>query len=412
MKKLLITIVVFIFAAVSAYSQERASQALEMNAEVIDLVREGQIDKAIPIAVRVVDIQRKENNVRNLVNALENLSQLYIMRSNSPAAQASRRQNDLQSAEAALKEALAKARGSDQIALQQQAELRSSLASLLYKFIPPPANLNVSFDKQSREKYEGLKRAIFNERTSEARKLLEEAIALSSVKDGEDILAMALYHRAEFELAVSEIETALGLYERCIALITEKYGNKSGDLVIPMRSYLIALSATGQDDKAMDVLSEIVRITGQTAAFPKDLVNLSNRSESSFSVGIGGDLERGKRSSKENAELRGRRNVTDVVAAGGSPVAASIANSTLHREYYEEFGSIRIVVLAVRVEIDGSGKVIKAEMLSDDPGNKKAAEETVLGWRFRPFTSGGQAGKVTGYVMVSILTDEKSRAGS
>jgi hypothetical protein len=396
---------ILVFAAsLGLKAQTRDTASVELNLKVFELAREGRLDDAIPVAKQVVDMQRRSGVAsRNLATALENLSQLLISRFAIKERNSDERSADGKAAEECLVEALSAANRDAATALEQHVSIRNSLAAHLDNFRPIVSTGPSGFDRDSREKYGTIKRANYRERTEQARKLFEESIRISTHAGdpGSPVLALSLFKKGEFELANSELESAAELFEKCITVIQKSDGAKSRELLPPLRSYAKLLAATGQDEKAMDAISHIVRISGETTKYPKDLPNLTNRSPKAFTVETSAGVDAGTRAARQEAELKARHSA---VLAGNTPNAA-LGTSTQNFEYYQRLNNTAIVPYFVRVVVDAQGKVSEADCFSCDELNKTKVERLARDWQFRPYTRDGVSLSMNGYITINVITD-------
>ena len=413
-----IALVLLILSAL-AFSQSDDGEALRLSKQIAELYQQGKLDEAIPLAESVVKIQRRDtSSTRNLISALENLAQIRLIKFklemaelNSPETTANRAgqvlikmRSDAQESEKSLREALKLARAESEVSPNQNLSIRNNLAWLLYNHTPSDPKIFVGFDKDSRDKFEMQAKASFLKRRNEAEILYKEALAIAETdKSAEsDAATLALFNLAEFELAMGEIEAAIADYQKCISAVEKKYGKTSKNLLMPLESYLKALTATFQEDLAYETISRIVRISGKSMQYPKTLLNLSLRTDKAFMPSNASGVTQNARANKEKVDLLGRQAVVtrDIGPAG------RLAVSTLGREYYGNSGDINIRKVLVRVLIDETGKVVEAEGMTSDAENKPVAEKVVREWTFRPFVVGTHSAKIQGYVECLLLADQ------
>lgn len=427
MKRLLLPALFCLLFVLSAFPQENAGKAQQLNQQMMTLFQQGNLDEAAMLAESIVKIQRDEqpSKPQNLVNSLENLAEIKLARfkreiaeMNSPDLNpknsktiSEKLQSDATDSEHILREALGLAAKISDDPTPQLIGLKNNLAWLLYNFFPPSPDPSVGFDKQSRDKFDSLSRARFYKRTGEAESLYNDALkrALSLSNEESDISLVSLFNLSEFEMAMGNFEAAIPHYEKCIDIIEKKYGKNSKNLLPPMESYAKVLVATDQDDRAFDIVSRIVRITGKSMSMPKALLNVSLRSDSAFTTSNAPTVEQKALANKERIELGSRSSILASGVNGEAAFARIMAASTFGRSYYEDSNGIKLMRVAVRVLIDETGKVIEAEALTNDKDTKSEAEKIVKGWKFDPVRDGGQSRKLKGYVECLFLAEQFSK---
>lgn len=399
------------------------SEAQKLNTRLGELYQKGDLDGAITVAEEIVAIERKNTPVskRNLISALENLSQVKLDRvrrsmtafraadmkpDNVPTIVKILRQ-DANEAEAILREAIRLSKDSTDNG-PQGINLKTNLAWLLYNYVPPEPGPSLGFDKESRDKLEMRERSRHNDRFEAARTFYSEAARDAESNDAGGSIAMAAnFNLAEFESAMGNFEAAIPLYSKVVSDAEKNLGKSNPQLLAPYESFLKVLVAVGQQDQAFEVLSKIVTVSGKSAQYPKTLLNLTYRSERPYAPSNSKRIEDDSRAMKETAELAGRSTVARTAAAGGDIVGTSLSVSTHGRDFYEtsDARGVKARKVPVRVEIDESGEVTAAEGLSSDRTLKDSAEAAVREWRFRPFVFGGKPAKLKGYAEVTILSN-------
>lgn len=425
MKKLSFTTVLCLLFAVFAFSQEKTSKAQQLNQQMINLYRQGNFDEAVLIAEQIVKIQRAEQpvNNRNLLNSLESLAQLKLVRYRqaleklkSPASNSEnisgileRMPKDAEEVENALREALALTGKTAKEDVSQIIGLKSSLAWILYNFMPPDNNISVGFDKESRNTFEKFIKLRFYKRIDEAEILYSAAQKSSEAAFGieSDETFSSSYDFAEFYMATGSFENAIPLYEKSIGITEKQYGKDSQRLLSPLSSYFQVLTATAQDELAHSVVNRIAAITGKSEEPNKGLLNLTLRADKSFTTANAPSIEQKAMANKERIELRGRGSVFASGATGGSAHMQLLGSSTFGKSYYEDSRSIRLINIGVKIVVNETGKVVEAEALTANKEYKSAAEKLVREWIFKPYNLNGKPTKLRGYTNCLFL-DERS----
>ena len=401
------------------YSQGQVTKSQQLNQTVASLYQQGKYDEALTIAGEVVSLERKSASTKNLVNALENLAQIKIARFKRSVAELNsgtlnagtardteaKLRSDAETSEANLREAIKIADAIPAEFREQRITMRNSLAWLLYHYQPADPEVSIAFDKTARDKFEMRTRARFYKRINEAGSFYREALKIgpteADAKDNSSLLTT--YNFAEFALTTGDLENAIALLEKCIVDVERIYGKNSPSLAQPLESYIKALTATGQDDLAFEMISRLVRVTGKSAAMPKTMVNLSLRADKAFAPTNASGVENSARANKERETLAGGRSTIN------APLETVLAVSTQGKQYYDVGARVTIAKVPVKVLVDETGKVLEAVALTDDKERKSDAEGAVREWRFKTFSSGGQPRKIKGYVECIILADHSTK---
>jgi len=411
-------IVVLLIAASGGSAQ---SEAQRLTVRLSELYQKGDLTAAIPVAEEIVAIERKSipASGRNLTSALENLAQVKLDRIKlsmaelrSPETKPERAveivkllRQDAAETETHLREAIEVSKGAGSNSAQP-INLRTSLAWLLYNYVPAESDHKLGFDKDSRDRLGMQQRAMYLKRFDEARSLYAEAVRMAGDFGGSMSIATE-FRFAEFESAMGNFEAALPMYAKIAADAEVAFGRRDPQLALLYEAYLKVLVATKQQDLAFEVLSKIVGVTGKSAEYPKTLLNVTYRAEKAFAPVTSSRIELDAKASKDQAELSGRGVVARTAAAGGDIAGATLAVSTHGKTFYDTVAAkgIRTRKILVRVELDESGAVTAAEALSNEKDMKETAETTVKQWKFRPLTIAGKPSKVGGYAEVTILTN-------
>lgn len=397
------------------------SESQKLNARVAELYRQGDLDAAIPLAEQIVNLERGTNqSKRNLANALENLGQLKLDRIKrlmaelgDPAiskekanAAAAALKKDAVESDTYFREGIAIA---DTLAdnFEQAINLRTKLAWLIYNYRPPDSSPSLGFDRDTRDKLELWLREVYVGRSAEAKRLYTSAQDIAQKSGNETLMLRSNFNLAEFESFLSNFEAAVPLYEKLIADAERILPRRSPDLVPPYEAYLKLLVATGQEEKAFDVLSKMVAATGRSASYPKTLLNLTRRFEGAYKPVNSLSVEADAKRIKAERELAGRSVVARVAAAGGNAPQAALATSVDGRVYYETLAAkgIRMIPVVVLVEVDEAGKAVKAEANSGDRSLNETAEAAIRARSFRPLLIGGKPSRMTGFAEVFVLSN-------
>ncbi|MEP6849735.1 MAG: energy transducer TonB [Acidobacteriota bacterium] len=397
---------------VPAFSQNE-TDPIKLNEHLTVLVQQGDLKGAIPIADKIIEIQRRDAaKPRNLVTALENAASIRLTRYkravNDPKPDdlsakdlAEQPRTDAKRVEDLLHEAIALAKISGS-APEQIVGMESDLAWLLYHFFPAPPNTAAGFDRKDRAAFDAQLKAIRDKRLSEAKQLYEDAVSRSEKDlpaDSDSRLA-SIFNLAEYQTAVGDLESAAAGYKTCIEVVTKKYGTKSENLLPPLRAYLKLAAAADDADEVFETMSRIVRASGKSTQAPNQLLNVTPRAAEAFSTWVSEEQIARSKATAEMAELQARGNT----AQGGSLTQVQ-AGSTFGKVYYDSADAVRIYGIPVRVLVAEDGKVTEAEALTTDRGHAAEAEKIVKAWRFRPYTFNGKPAKLKGYVECLFMSN-------
>lgn len=408
---------VLVFADVTI-GQSR-DESLKLNKRVVELYSTGDLDEAIPVATKVVAVERKlAADSSQLVSALENLGRLKLdryKRSTSTVASdeatykrlAALSRSDIADAEEHLREAVNISGLAKNVTASQNVSLRTSLAWIIQRSGPRFTPDALGFEKSARDKLEMQLKAADQKSASEAVRLYKEAIDLAR-GSGEPIpLMTALFSKAEFDVGRGDVVSGTALYKELLELISKSFGRKDPQQIPVLEGYSVLLSAIGREDELFDVVSKIGMVSGKTAAFPKTLINLTNASPNAFAPVVSDKVEGDSKSLKATADLAGRRAVTNASAAGGDVSGLALGTSMDGRAIYETSTarSIRAVTVRVRVQLNESGKVTEAKGIHPDADLSRSAEKAVQQWTFRPAVIDGTPVKLTGFVECFVLTN-------
>ncbi len=408
--KIIILTNCLLFSAFNLFAQDQNLQTLSR--QVVEFYQQSKFDEAIPLAEKIVEIQRrnKSGGSQNLINALENLAQIELAR--FKAAKNKLSDNTLTSDQAKkifetinkdgveiethLREALMLSDKEPKRDVIQAVGMRNSLAWLLSYFSPPSPELIFGATKAEHDKYETWSRAKFEKRYNDARDFYSKALNDSESSFGEtnEATLVTLLNFAEFSVIAGDFEKAVSLYEKCIKTVEKKYGAENQNLIIPLRAYGQLLSASGQTEEVIKVNDRIQKITGKPENLSDTYLNLSVRSNKSFVVNNAPNIEEKAQNTTALVELQMR----GIIASRNLSNELILASSSHGKTYYDNYKRLSLLSIGVKITVDENGKVTEAEALTKNKDLKKAAEKVVKDWKFKPFEHNGKARKLSGYV--------------
>lgn len=366
MKRLLSIILVISIFVISKYSQTNdLTDTQKLSLEVSELYKQGKLEEAIPIAQRIVEIQRKDKNSRldDLATALKNLFILQTLHYNLLAKE---RENSTEGKDE-WSEAKVKRVKYNVKYMESIPTLYNELAEIYEKKLKTE-NLNLAEIKFEYASYlsstQGKMVGLRSSEPEKAEEFFNQSLQIREKLLGEsnDLTASTIYKIADFYYKEAEYEKSVPFYLRFINIIEKKYGEKSEYLLSPLRNCLIILTALQFEQKAEELRKKIFVITGKTETIPEFSLDLTLRT-------------------KEDKSAKLMENPNTIT------------------------GSLKTMkFLLVEVTIDEKGKVIEAKAGETQDKNihgksvQEKAEEDVLEWKFKPFVYDGTARKAKGIV--------------
>ncbi len=367
MKKLATTILIFSFFVISGYSQKNNSptESQKLSLQVSNFYKQGKLEEAIPLAERIVEIQRKDKNgnLEDLATALKNL---FILQKLHYDLLVKERENSVEDkdewSEAKKKRVKFIVKYVDSIPA-----LFDELTEIYEKKLKTE-NLSLAEIKFEYASYlSNTQRRMVGMRSSEpekAEKLFNESLRIREKLLGEsdDLTASSVLKIADFYYNEAEYEKSLSFYLRFIDTIKKKYGEKSEYLLSPLRKYLTILTALQFEQKAEEIRKNISNITGKPESLAEFGLDLTLRNKEDESAKL----------------LKDPNTITDYLKT--------------------------MKFLLVEVTIDEKGKVIETKAGETDEQDihgkviREKAEKDVTKWRFKPFIYDGAARKAKGIV--------------
>lgn len=348
MKKVFLFVLLGLFSTSSAFSQNaQLTELQKLNQRISVLSGQGKFDEAIPLAEKIVKIEKEKNQTdsKSYAVAVANLASLRTDRNRKTKLILSsqrlelrelirlrkQHEEDAEEAENLFRQALGVYEKTGDTENETIAFIKTELAWVLYNNIK-----SVSIDYS-------------RSRIDQAEKLYTEALAAREKLQQNEAVLITLLDFADFYLRYVNFEKALVHYENYLSRVEKAYGWDSKFAVRALRPLADILRATERESEAAEIYKRISQITGQNEKMPQGNFNLSLRSKDSL--------------------------VKQPIKSG------------------ERAKSIRVNIL-----IDENGKVIEAIAETKDKSDKKNAEEFISKWMFRPFVYNGAVKKMRGYV--------------
>ena len=260
MKYPLLFHIVLVALSLPIFAQDADVRTL--NQQIATLYQQGNFDDAVPLAVKVIVIEKKaaKNSVGHAM-ALTNLGQ--INKEKAKALRANLKKFEPQNRFGALSESKASAerakkyyREALNIFKELKAENTQPAIALKNELAWIVANFTVSDSiGESRSQID------------EAERFYSEALtAADSLTPADvDTQMFTLQNFGDFYMKFVNFEKAQPLYERYLQLGEAKYGAKAKQLASGLRGMYEIYMFTDQAEEAKDVLSNLVKITGNTA---------------------------------------------------------------------------------------------------------------------------------------------------
>jgi TonB family protein len=328
-------------ASRKAQTPPELEEAARLNAQVLQLFREGKYEEALPIAKRVLELREKVVGPDGLLvaYALNNIASIYTARSKSG------------DAEPLFERALA--------IVGKQGAAESDFAADL--------NMQLGIVRTSARDFKGASAA------------LESALAVKEKLHGKEDPALlnTLFAFTDVNFLRGDREHALETLGRAAAIIRKQTPKKDEATASRLRSYLCPLYAVRrEEDKEIQqaVSSALWRLEE-----PEKAAEVEGEAKTREALGMSKEIVGG-------AVLNGR------------------AVSKPAPEYPAAAKQQRVMgTVVVRLIVDESGKVIKADAVCGHPLLARAAVDAARGARFTPTTLAGRPVKVSGIITYTFI---------
>ncbi len=369
MKKLLC--LMFFYFLLNSYNFAQNSELTEsqkLNQQVSDLYQQGKFVEAIPIAEKIVQIERKQNKVdlQNLITALSNLVTLKKLHRESVREKTRFLDKDKKEIPEIRIQDLKKTTSSRSKLTDSISELFQEIIQIYEKDLKIE-NIKLAEIKAEYASYLTSKGMFVGSGYLEAKKIEElysDSLKLKKkfLGENDNLTLSTVLQLANFYQNEADFEKSIPLYQNYISQIENKYGNDSQYLLSALRIYLAILGAIDLKDEALTIQMQISNITKQPEKMPEYNLDLTLRNMVN----------------KSNELLMDTGTIT----------------SYLKKEKF----------LMVEVLIDEKGNVIETNPTDTkdiDIHKKKVkefAKKEVLKWKFYPFHFNGTAKKVKGIV--------------
>lgn len=364
-----------LFAA-GVFAQDKPADSAALNQQIAALFQQGKFDNAIPLAEKVVDIEKKlGKNSQAHAFALANLALLHkekvkvLVKSTPPLGDFDRRgpvREMIESANRAKKLFREALEIHDLSGTQQSvsaATAKSELAWVVYSF------------------NEGRSVAESRAQIDEAEKLYTESIAIQDRLSATptDLALRTILDFADFYMRYVNFEKALPLYERYLSSVQAKYGAKSKGLVPALRALTEIYFITERDNEASATADRVSAITGKPEAVVPSYPILVLRSQKLEDVKVDNFIpfDLSKDPSSVFSYARGSGSM--------SPMGRAVMKS-----------------LAVNIVVGENGEVVEAK--AERPSKyQQDIEKAARASRFRPFSYNGTPQRLRGTIVYSYF---------
>lgn len=367
MKYLFLFPIALVTLSVLSFAQD--TEISKLNQNIAALYQQGKFDDAIPLAEKVVSIEKKaaKNSMAYAV-AVTNIAQLNkekakAIRANLSKFEPRNRFGALSESKAAAEKAKRYYREALEVYKTFNGEgsapaiaVKNELAWIVYSFTVSDSI--------------GESRA----QIDEAEKLYMEALAASDALAPADVdlQMLTLNNFGDFYMKFVNFEKALPLFERSIKAGESKYGEKGQQLLGGLRGLFEIYLITGQDSAMAATKTRVEAISRTTEQTPKNR-DLTARSRGIARVDANGffhtDLTDLDRSYKTTAEIQ-------KMLTPGQYVVKSIE---------------------VELIVNEDGTVSEAKVITPSKYTKQI-EEAAMASKFRPFEYNGKRQKIKGKI--------------
>lgn len=326
----------------SPQTKPELEEAARLNTEFLRLFREGKYDEALPVAKRVLELREKAAGPNALVvaYALNNLASVYTQR------------GTVGDAEPLYKRALR--------IVESQVGAESDFAADL--------NMQLGLLRISSRDYKG------------AAPLLESSLAVKERLHGKEDPAIvnALFAVTDLNFLRGDADAARETLGRAAAIIRKQPPKRDEATAARLKSYLCPLNA-GEKDENKEILGAVG--------------NALWRLE---------EPERAAEFEREEKE-REARGLTNNELVEGAVLNGRVISKPLPEYPFAAKQQRAMGLVVVRIVVDESGKVIKAEAACGHPLLKRAAEDAARAARFTPTTLSGKPVKVSGVITYMFI---------
>lgn len=329
-------------AARAAQTKPELEEAARLNAEVLKLFREGKYEDALPLARRVLELREAAAGPDALVvaYALNNLASIYLQRGKvGDAEPLYRRALDI---------------------VERQGGAEGDFAA--------DVNVQLGLARISERDYKG------------AAPLLERALAVRERLHGRDDPALvgALFALTDLNFLRGERERAVETLGRAVAILRAQPPQRDDAALRRLKSYLCPLYA-GDKEENREILGAVGHAIWRLEE-PEQAARLEREEKERNALGLPG------------------RELVQGGVLNGRAVSKPAPEYPLAAKRQRLMG-----LVVVRIVVDESGRVTKAEPMCGHPVLASAAVDAARGARFTPTTLSGVPVKVSGTITYNFV---------
>lgn len=222
--------------------------------------------------------------------------------------------------------------------------------------------------------------------------------------ENDDLILIAAYYVANSYLQSGDFEKALPFFEKYIAGVEEKYGQKSVDLLPALRTSAAIWRMIGRDEAVEKITGQISEITNEKEDLSEGFLPLSARSKSFKHDGINNTLGQFSSSKPYGITGDGRTAAADIDSINsirGRPESQPPNFKFIVPGGNSKFKSAKVIKTVITIDTEGNVSDAAAEI--NDSKIKEKVEKEVKKWEFKPFVYEGKAMEMKGVIYYYYL---------
>lgn len=261
MKKVLLSILFVVLLTSVCFTQSSINEEVQtLSQQLLVNYKNGELGKAATIAERIVEIQRKQNNLENLATATKNLA-IVLKYYNKElrdeiyeAKTTEERKSEIRVIKKDFTERIPKL--FDEAIEIYEKKLKSKnlqLAETQFEYALYLTRFQEKFPDMIYE-------------PEKVEKLFSEALSIREISLGKDndLTLLTLITIANFNHKSANFEKSASEYQNYVQRVEKKYGEKSEFLVPAMRELAQILIAVGKEKEGLGLFKRLTDITGKS----------------------------------------------------------------------------------------------------------------------------------------------------
>lgn len=370
--------VLFSVSLLSAQTPTKVdTQALQK--QILIFYQQGNFDKAIPLAEKVLKLEKKKStkSPQSLATANYNIALLRKKRLIINKDKVTNWQN------VGKKELRNAYKTNDEDALKADKHFREVIKIHKMEIARPTLNESLQLASTQSELAWILynhnfpaKKIGFKERLITAEEFYKSAFSLYKTLLGDDAneTISVTFNFAEFYTKQANFEKALPLYQRFISTATKKYGDDK-KIILPALTSIAKIFVTIDKMKeAVNTINLISRITKNRELLPPANHTLNSR-------------------------ITENKNAKDPGFRRDSFNSWQVSDTSSYANRYPSVTSYVTKRVRVKILVDEKGEVIDATSNYENRVLRNEAVANVKRWKFRPFELDGKKSKMNGYAI-------------